>query len=129
MTSYGGELFPHLVSCSGLRALLSITPTLMACHQLTHSAEVEWLIDEFGSRIWAFFVTPFFLISFKTEFDFTNLALFIVLSYAVNLMINAYSGQYIQFWGSEGNQVLYVSSVTNKGVCMSGCVCGGVWVV
>lgn len=71
---------------------------------------------------------PFFLISFESKFDSTYLALSIVLSYAVSLMINAYNGQYIQFWGSEGNHVLYVISVTNKVMCMRVCV-GGVWVV
>lgn len=108
--------------------LYSPLPTLAACHHLIHPAEVEWLISsmnleaEGGHSL----SIPFFLISFESKFDSTYLALSIVLSYAVSLMINAYNGQYIQFWGSEGNHVLYVISVTNKVMCMRVCVWGGV---
>lgn len=65
---------------------------------------VAYQVDEFGSRIWTVFVQPF-VPDFLSEFDFTNLALSVVLSYAVSLVINAYNGQYI---GWSVHPVLWV---------------------
>lgn len=74
---------------------------------LIHSAKVEWLIRlmnleaESGQSLFS----PLFMISWESEFDFTNLALSVVLSYAVSLVIKAYNGQYI---GWSVHPVLWV---------------------
>lgn len=122
-SSHSGKNYSLLVSCSIFRAPLSMALTLLAWHHLLlHSAEVEWLTRLMNLEA-EFFVQPFFLVSFWRETALGSFVFSAFLSYVVSLMINAYCGQRVWFWRSEGKHILSVSSATNKGVC----VCVSVW--